>query len=301
MYSIVPSLFDALNAGKAQPQLTNNTFLSAGKSILSDKLVFTPENVIHPFTVSIDIKTNSNGTIVSFKHGTATGIVRIEPATGYLTYISPVGTSVTGTTVVNDGQWHKITLTHYYAWGKTILYSDNTEIGRMTEKLTPTDFYLNDNNAPATINYRNWMFYRSGMNADEIVAMNSGKMLKSSLELYAPLDEQGIISTDTLVNLAQSMGVIQRIKILSGTNSNIQNTDLRVFPNPVSDKLTISGLQNEDRYCGTVYGVDGKIALDNLSLSNNELNVSELDPSFYILSLKNDKTHESIKLSFIKR
>lgn len=299
--AIVPSLFDAIQAKKPQPQKFDNAFLSMGSMVNSDKLQFSPENVVHSFTSVIDVKTTSNGTITSFKQGSAKGTVSVLATNGCISYTSPNGGSITGTTVVNDGQWHKISITHYYAWGQTIVYVDNTEAGRISEKLIPGSFYLNDSNAPASIDYRNWMFYRAGMNADEIAGLNSGKMLKSSLELYAPLDGHAVLSADTLINLAQSMNTIQRIKVSTGINSLSGSSNLQIYPNPTANKLTISGLQNEDRYYGTVYGVDGKIALNNLPLINNELNVSELNPSFYILSLRNDKTHESLKLSFVKR
>jgi len=300
-YAVVPSLFDALNAGKPQPELKTNTWLSTGKSTNSDKLAFTPDNGVHSFTVSIDIKTTASGSITSFKQGSAHGVVTIEPATGYLTYTSTNGGTFTGTVVVNDGQWHKITLTHYYAWGKTIMYNDQVEAGRMTENLMATDFYLNDANAPTAIDYRNWFFYRSGMNADEIAALNSGKMLKSSLELYAPLDGQKTLSNDTLMNLAQSTNTIKRIGINTGVKSLTSNTNIKIFPNPVYDRFTVWGLNAGETYDCTVYGLDGKIALKNTPLSNNELKVSELNPGFYLLSLKSDKSKVAIHLNFVKK
>ncbi|MEI7504788.1 MAG: GDSL-type esterase/lipase family protein, partial [Paludibacter sp.] len=163
--AIVPSMFDAIQRHKPQPQLFTTTYLSMGKNVGTDKLSFTPENVVHSFTSVIDVKTTSSGIITSFKQGSTYGTVQIESATGCITYISPNGGVINGVVVVNDGQWHKISLTHYFAWGQTILYVDNTEAGRISEKLIATDFYLNDSNAPATIDYRNWMFYRAGMNA----------------------------------------------------------------------------------------------------------------------------------------
>ena len=78
-------------------------------------------------------------------------------------------------------------MTHFYARGETDLYSDNILAGKLTEKLVPTEFAVNALNSPESISYKDWLFYRAGMNADELAAMNAGKMLKSSLELYAPL------------------------------------------------------------------------------------------------------------------
>lgn len=298
-YSIVPSVFDALNAGKAQPQLYTNTYLSSGKASNSDKLVFSPENIIHPFTLSVDIRTTFAGTISSFKQGSTFGTVLIE-SSGCVSYVSPTGLKITGTSVVNDGQWHKITLTHYYAWGQTILYIDNTESGRTTEKLTASDFYLNDINAPANIDYRNWMFYRAGMNASEIAALCSSKMLKSSLELYAPLDGQHLLSNDTLLNLAQSTNTIQRIGVSTAT-SNLIDDKILTYPNPAGTLLNISGLKQNCKYDCTIFGLDGKTALKRSGIYCNQLDVSNLQSGYYYLSLKNKLSNEIAYLNFLKK
>ncbi|MEI7503069.1 MAG: T9SS type A sorting domain-containing protein, partial [Paludibacter sp.] len=237
-YAIVPSLYDALNAGKAQPLKKIGTYLSMGSSMPYDKLVFTPDNLIHSFTVTFDIKTSATGVISTFKQGITTGTISINASTGYLSYTSPTGQTITGSTVVNNGQWHKITLSHYYARGETLLYSDNVLTGTKSEKLLATDFYLNDGNAPVNIDYRDWFFYRAGMNADEIAGLNSGLMLKSSLELYAPLDGQGILGSDVLQNLAQSTNVVTRIQ---PTTINVSsNLTEAAISNPAAD-VTISG------------------------------------------------------------
>ena len=55
-YSIVPTLFDALNAGKAQPIKQSGTFLSLNKTTANHQLAFTPDNTFHSFTTSVDFK-----------------------------------------------------------------------------------------------------------------------------------------------------------------------------------------------------------------------------------------------------
>jgi lysophospholipase L1-like esterase len=298
--AIVPSLFDALQAKKPQPQKQNGTYISMGKSITTDKLSFTPENMVHSFTLVVDVKTSSNGTITSFKQGSTNGNVRIEATTGCITYISPNGGTINGVVVINDGQWHKITLTHYYAWGQTILYTDNTEAGRISEKLSATDFFLNDSNAPATIDYRNWMFYRAGMNVGEIAALNADKMLKSSLELYAPLDGQKVNSNDTLINLAQSTNKIQRIKISTKIKKLSQNCSIKLFPNPVRNELNVLGLEQNKHYDYSVYSLDGKKTLKSIRLTKNTVDVSGLPSSHYIIILNDKLSSEQIALHFQK-
>lgn len=300
MYAIVPSLYDALLAGKPQPTKQGTTYLNMGKAVTTDLLKFTPDNTVHSFTTVFDIKTTTSGIICTFSQSSSTGTLRIEPS-GVITYVSPTGSTITGATSVIDGQWHKITLTHYYAWGKTLLYTDNLLSGNLTEKLSPTTFVLNDANSPNTILYRQWMFYRAGMNADEVAALNVGKMLKSSLELYAPLDGQNLLSNDVYVNLAQSTTKIQRTAIPTGNPSLSFSNGISVFPNPVTDKMTVHGIISSDKISCRIFSIAGKETISNIELRNNQIDVSSLPPSIYFLCLKNDVTHLNQRTSFIKR
>lgn len=140
-YTLVPSLFDALSNGKPQPVKINGTYLSMGKSVTSNQLSFVPENIVHSFTQSFDIRTTQPGTIASFTQGNAKGKLSVAASTGYVVFNSPNGGTITGNRIVNDGQWHTITLTHFYARGETILYGDSIEAGRINEKLTVTIFF----------------------------------------------------------------------------------------------------------------------------------------------------------------
>ncbi|MEI8271970.1 MAG: Ig-like domain-containing protein [Paludibacter sp.] len=300
-YANVPSLFDALKAGKAIPVKATGTYLTLGKSLANqNQISLTPENTIHPFTISFDVKTTDTGTIASFKQGATVGTVSIN-ASGMLCYQSPNGGSMTGQVAVNNGKWHKITLTHFYARGITILYSDNLVVGSVSEKLVVLSFNLSDKDAPSSVDFRDLFFYRSGMNAYEVSAMNNGKMLKSSLEIYAPLDGQKLLSNDILMNLAQSTNTIKLVEIPTKvTDISYQNT-VSASPNPVTDKLIIRGISSTINISASIYGIDGRTVLSNIVMNNNQLNVSALQAGSYILSLKNQVTNENIRLNFIKK
>ncbi len=47
---------------------------------------------------------------------------------------------------------------------------------------------------------------------DEVKALANNILLKSSLELYAPLDDQHTAVKDVLVNLAQSTNTLTKVK-----------------------------------------------------------------------------------------
>jgi hypothetical protein len=203
-YAIVPSLMDAIADGKPQPLRAENTALALEKNNKLQRIVFTPEGTLHSFTLSFAFKTTGTGTIASFLTSAGNTEHLTLDNDGKLTYKTQASSAA-----LNDGQWHTATLTHYYAWGKTQLYIDGAPIPNAAltgEKLVPVQFRLNDfDNAPQSAEYSDLFLYRAGMNAAEIQSLHTGKMLQSSLEIYAPLDGS---ATEILENRAQSLNTL---------------------------------------------------------------------------------------------
>lgn len=212
-HALVPSLFDALRAGKAQPRRVATSFVRVGPQRRggATALALQPEALLHPFTQVVSFRTAGTGQVLALQDSTAQGSVAIAPG-GTLVYTSAKGGRVAGTRRVNDNRWHQLVLTHYYAAGRTVLYLDGTEVGRLPEKLLTRQLRLGGRLAPAGGQYRNWLFYRAGMNADEAHALAADSLLKSSLEVYAPLDGQRGAAADSLINLAQSTN---RLRVLA--------------------------------------------------------------------------------------
>jgi lysophospholipase L1-like esterase len=219
-YAIVPSLLDAVAAGKSQPVRTGNTSLALAKNNKVKRIAFTPEGTLHSFTLSFAFKTTDTGTIASFVTAAGDTARLILGSNGKLTYKTQ-----TSTDALNDGIWHTASLTHYYAWGKTQLYIDGARISRSTlinENLVPVKFHLNDfNNAPQSVDYRELFFYRAGMCAEEMTALYNGRMLKSSLEIYAPLNGNAATEQEVLNNPAQSLNTLnlEEQNIITGLNA----------------------------------------------------------------------------------
>lgn len=197
LYAMVPSLFDAIEAGKTLPaRVSGTSYTLAGKV-----LEFTPEETVHPFTISFKVKGATDGTIATFTNGGNTmGTLKIQE--GKVVYNSPSQGKIVGGDVT-DNQWHVVSLTHYYAQGRTLLYTDKS-LGELNEKLTVGKFIIGDNSSTEGREYSELFFYRSAMNEEEINKLCDGSMLKSSLEIYAPLDG----SKSTIENLAQSMNTV---------------------------------------------------------------------------------------------
>jgi hypothetical protein len=148
--------------------------------------------------------------LLTLQDSTRTGSLRIGRG-GRLTYASALAGHLTGPANVADGQWHQAMLTHYFARGETILYVDNRWVGALPERLRTRHLMLGGRAAPKGGQFRDWLFYRAGMNADEARALAADSLLRSSLELYAPLDGRRQASPDSLVNLAQSTNQLMRL------------------------------------------------------------------------------------------
>lgn len=212
-YAFVPSLLDALAAGKPQPQRIEGTTLTLGTDDNKMRAVtWTPKGTLHAFTLTFSFRTISTGTIASFTNQNGTTVRLLLDADGKLTCErANVTGKMVSTASLNDGQWHTVSLTHYYAWGRIFLYVDGAQqAGNVgMERYEPAAFALNSlDDAPETVDYRELYFHRAGMTAEEIKALYDGKMLKSSLEIYAPLNGAADSETEQLANLAQSLNTL---------------------------------------------------------------------------------------------
>jgi hypothetical protein len=85
---------------------------------------------------------------------------------------------------------------------------------------------------------------------------------------------------------------------LSGTNiSNTEETEIRLFPNPVNDVLNIEGIPIGSEFI--IYSTEGKI-VKNQRLTENAISVSDLSNGVYILKTTDSKG-QLLNRIFIKR
>jgi lysophospholipase L1-like esterase len=309
-YAFVPSLFDALNEGKAQPQQVDTTFLAVDKSSTDYLLEFSPDGEMHSFTYTFDIRTSGDGPIAAFTtdNGGYGGMV-INASNGALDYVASSSAGISGSSVINDGNWHQVTLTHYYAWGKTLLYVDGTQEGTIDEQLEPATFVLSEQNAP-TADYKEWKLYRAGMTPDEAMAMANGDFLKSSLAVYAPLDGQSGIGPNTLANLAQSTNPISQqaaYPVVTDLDEGLEGLlgRFQVFPNPSASQANLLfSLAKPAEVRLVIYDLQGRevAELVNEKLPTGEHQVgwahgaSGLNDSLYLAVLQVEGKSSSRKL-----
>jgi len=210
-YTIVPSLFDALEAGKPMPTKANN----AGSMTLgTDKgtLVFEPRDTMHSWATSFWIKGQPHGTTVA---SAGPGRVAVTE-TGAATYLSEGTKTILSPAKIDDNKWHHVVVSHRYAHGQTQLFVDNTLAGTISERIAPDRFSLGENKS---CEYKEWMVYRAALNAMEVNALYEGTLLQASLEIYAPLQDTKLTHGAPVENRAQSMS--QAIFIDHSTKQNL--------------------------------------------------------------------------------
>ncbi len=212
MYAFVPSLFDAMAAGKTAPtRQTGDGITLAAK----DSLTFTPEASVGAYTFVLRYKTSSKGNLVTLQSETAKNTVSFAET--------------------GDGQWHTLVISHYHAAGKTYTYEDGELLTTTDDSNTLTHVTIGG----MSMQVADLIFYRSALNADEVAALQAGKLLRSSLEIYCPLNNG---STD---NLAQSMNTIQYRK----TPTALRDTDTAWLN---GDTYDILGRPMDDQYHGII-------------------------------------------------
>lgn len=219
-HAIPPSLFDALKAEKPLPVRMTGNSLEINDN---GKVEFTPEDVVHPFALVVSLNDIPEGRFATI--ATEAGEASLSFSDNTLTYVSPVGETISGTVSLpaalpagdDEGAMRSpinVTLSHYYAQGRTLLFAGDAPVGELSEKVVPGKVTL----APVTgkkLNLGEVMFYRSALNSDEVKAINDGTMIKSSLEMYLPFSE----ASDLDKNHAQAM---TEATVDSGSTSGIE-------------------------------------------------------------------------------
>jgi lysophospholipase L1-like esterase len=234
-YTFVPSLFEALEKGKPIPSKT----AAAGFARIAKNgfFVFEPQDTMHSFAVSFSVRAQGNGTFADIGGhviGVAVNVPRtagggyrpaaLSPGDGFgssvitlngrWTYRSANGMNYVSS-VSADSAWHQIVISHYAARGETLFFVDGKLAGHAAERLEPNRFTIGGSVGG---DYKDLLVYRSALNQDEVSALNSGKLLQASLEIYTPLTDARFVEGLAVENRAQSMSAL---KVGSGTVTHV--------------------------------------------------------------------------------
>ena len=201
LYAIPPSLFDALESGKPQPvrDMSRQMVLEGGNN-----LQFQGEGTVHPFTISLRVKGNGAGRVLKFGQSYAAAFATVTVSDdAHVVYTSANGQQLTSTATLDANDWHTVTLTHYFAQGRTLLYVDTEPAGELREQIELGRVMVGDVSAAVSRQLSELMFWRSAFSPEEVDATVSGQLLKSSLELYVPTSD-----ATSLVNLAMTQNEV---------------------------------------------------------------------------------------------
>jgi len=210
---IVPSLFDALRDGKsvpARPRDPGHTTVKRGKHGPAP-MGYVPDDPIHPFAVGFSFRTKHPGALMAVETGGQPATVSLGDG-GVITYRSSRGLDIVGSMSLADGEWHDVVVSHRYLLGMTLLFVDGRLVGETAEQIEPRRFVLGaaggGGEAPKKADYRDWLVYRSALNADEAAYLYEGNLFAASMEVYAPLDDEKLTPGRTLENRALSTSVV---------------------------------------------------------------------------------------------
>ena len=225
--TFVPTLFEAIEQGKPAPVRAS----AAGLARLQGGAVtFAPDSSMHPFAFGVTVHADHDGGVASIsgttlsaamamkteERGGGRGALQFETTT--LTPASPftatIGVekgvwmyraangSVIASTVKADAQPHHVLVSHYTARGETLFFVDGKLAGTTMERLEPKSFALG---GPAAAEFKDLLIYRSALNADEVAALEGGRLLQASLEVYSPLSGAEVKAGGPVENRAQSL------------------------------------------------------------------------------------------------
>lgn len=232
-YAFVPSLFAALEANKPAPRKPDSGGYAQVRRVKQAPMTFRVRDIMRSHTLTFMVRPRKDGILAEIagqsldgeysnfrrSYGTFewdTESLRLTPSGrsfasalkvqgGRISYHGSNGNSISSRAGNFNKDWHYVSLSHSVARSETSLFVDGELVGNVSERLQPESFALGgpSEKGPraARADYREWMIHRASLNADEVAALHGGSLLQASLELYAPLTENG-------ANLAQSLSTI---------------------------------------------------------------------------------------------
>jgi len=226
--AIPPTLFGALEAGKPIPYRNWSSdylkFFNIKEG--SPVLQVTLDTLVHSFAESLMFNLSGEGLIGSVE--LSDGQCTLEVKGGSVIYKSVAGTTSIALPEEGLESWNYLTLSHRYAKGETFLCINGKKSASVSEKLKPRAFLVggfvgNQIAMPDTLCVKDWMIHRSSLTQDEAKDYMAWKMLRSSMEVYAPLVSDCVKAGFEIRNEAQTLTKIQLGEGVSMRAVNIGN------------------------------------------------------------------------------
>lgn len=227
-FAIVPSLFDALNMRKPVPEVPASNACARVDPGQECGFEYEADDTIHAFAISFAVRTGPDAVLLRLTGITATldsfqapdgqamvhvigpGPTEVRSALtvrgGAIRYLPASGGDAVTPSPFSPGKWHHVTLSHRCAKGETQLSVDGECVATSRDRwlLQRVQFF-----GDGTVDCDDIMVHRSALTREEVQALFAGRVLQSSLEIYAPLDEQTFPRGGTAENRAQSLSQLK--------------------------------------------------------------------------------------------
>lgn len=214
--SVVPSLFDAIVAGKtATPEWDGTTgYLKVQRDAGANApLSYTPSHAYRSFNLSFRVRSIGEGTIAAL--GTGSGGATLEMREGAVVYVSLAGQETNIPVAVNDGRWHDVAVSHRKAMNQTLVFIDGQHKATVSGSLSVSSFAVGGPgeaegraDSPEEADYQDVGIYRAAWTEDEALAQSSGALQQASLDVLATLDDAAPEQGAALDNSAQSFSAL---------------------------------------------------------------------------------------------
>lgn len=211
--SIVPSMFDAILAGKtASPEWDGTTgYLRLQQDPANPApLSYTPAQEYRSLTLSLRVRTTDTGTVAAIGSG-GTGAT-MEIRSNALIYVSPAGAETIIPANLADGHWHDLALSYRKPTQQALVFIDGQLKATLAGSLTAGSFNVGGPgsitgraSSPAQADYQDVAIYRAAWTEDEALAQSRGDLQQASLDILATLDDASPAQAAPLVNRAQSL------------------------------------------------------------------------------------------------
>ncbi|MGA0845010.1 MAG: GDSL-type esterase/lipase family protein [Luteolibacter sp.] len=214
--SIVPSLFDAILAGKTESPKWDNTtgYLRLQQDLANPApLTYIPAQEFRSLTLSLRVRTTDSGTVAAIGSG-GTGAT-MEIRSNALVYVSPNGAETSIPATLTDGHWHDLALSYRNPTEQVLVFIDGQLKATVTDTLNAETFSLGGpgsiagrTSSPQLADYQDAAIYRAAWTEDEALAQRRGSHQQASLEILATLDDPSPANGAPLINRAQSFSAL---------------------------------------------------------------------------------------------
>jgi len=263
-HSIVPGLFEVLAEGKPLPVRDHGDgAVRLGAADTAAFLSYVPDDPYRSFSLIFKVRPLRPGVLAAvrgFEGKVRELAVRKD---GSLEYRDAVDFVHPLKAFLLDKAWHQVGMSHHFLKKEIRVFVDGALAGTVADAVVPVQFVLGgtgrgaDGNAAAEGDYNDCLVFRSVLNPAEMASLRTGRLLQSSLEVYASLRGETPVQDRPVVNLAQSLARV--LFSPSSAESEIErlkaavqkeDDDEKVYRDPAGKKPIVLAPEIMDRWTG---------------------------------------------------